>query len=154
MNKIFISKEFYWNMAHILSDHKGLCKNLHGHTYRMQVQISRKNKGLLQNTLHSDGMVIDFSDLKDIVQKKFIDPLDHAFMHWRNSNDPVEHQIAELLKNNGKKVITVNYRPTVEEIALNFFAELSRELHKNDIIVESIRIWETAASYAEVTRED
>ncbi len=152
MGKISITKEFSWDMAHMLSDHRGLCKNLHGHTYRLQVKISRKNNGVIENTLHSDGMVIDFSDLKAIVQRKIIEPLDHAFMFWCNSNDSVERQIADLLKDSGKKVAEVNYRPTAEEMAASFFDDLTQELIGSDIVVESIRVWETTTSFAEVTR--
>lgn len=153
MKIVSITKEFSWDMAHMLSDHKGLCKNLHGHTYRLQVEVSRKSKGVIGNTLHSAGMVIDFSDLKSIVQKKIVEPLDHAFMYWSNTNDPVEHQIADLLLNNGKKVVTVNYRPTAEEMAASFFNELTLELSECDIVVERVRVWETATSFAEAARE-
>ncbi len=153
MGKISITKEFSWDMAHMLSDHRGLCKNLHGHTYRMQVQISRKNKGVVEDTLHSDGMVMDFSDLKAIVQRKIIEPLDHAFMFWCDTNDPVERQIAELLESSGKKVATVKYRPTAEEMAASFLEDLTQELAGSDVIVDKIKIWETATSFAEATKE-
>ncbi len=153
MGKISITKEFSWDMAHMLSDHRGLCQNLHGHTYRMQVEISRKSKGIIENTLHSDGMVMDFSELKAIVQRIIVEPLDHAFMFWCNSNDSVERQIADLLKISGKKVAEVNYRPTAEEMAASFFDDLTQELVSSDIVVERIRLWETTTSFAEVTRE-
>ncbi|EGD47053.1 hypothetical protein Cpap_1445 [Ruminiclostridium papyrosolvens DSM 2782] len=153
MGKISITKEFSWDMAHMLSNHRGLCSNLHGHTYRMQVQISRKDKGVLEDTLHSDGMVMDFSDLKAIVQRKIIEPLDHAFMFWCDTNDSVERQIAELLKSSGKKVASVKYRPTAEEMAASFFDVLTQELADSDIVVDKIKIWETTTSFAEVIRE-
>ncbi|MCX7920699.1 MAG: 6-carboxytetrahydropterin synthase [Clostridia bacterium] len=154
MSKISISKEFTWDMAHMLSDHKGACKNLHGHTYRMQVQVSRVGNRLLGNTGHSDGMVMDFSDLKNIVKEKIVEPIDHSFMYWCNSNDPVEHELAELLRKNGRKVAVVNYRPTAEEMAYEFFKTLTEELKRVNIIVEGIRVWETPTSFAEVRRED
>ena len=32
-----VSKEFSFDMAHLLDGHDGKCQNLHGHTYKLQV---------------------------------------------------------------------------------------------------------------------
>ncbi|WDC84441.1 6-carboxytetrahydropterin synthase [Caloramator sp. mosi_1] len=50
-----VSKEFNFEAAHMLSEHQGDCKNLHGHSYKMIVEVT----GDIKN-----GMVIDFKDLK------------------------------------------------------------------------------------------
>ena len=50
-----ISKEFRWEMGHRLQLHKGLCKNLHGHSYKMEVELTGD---VLEN-----GMVLDYYDL-------------------------------------------------------------------------------------------
>ncbi len=153
MNKTSIIKEFSWDMAHMLSGHQGLCKNLHGHTYRMQVQVTSNNSGSTENAGLSDGMLMDFADLKGIVQKRIINNLDHAFMYWSNSNDPVEHQIAAILEKSDRKVVRVSFRPTAEEMAHSIYCELKEELKKINIVIEKIRIWETPTSYAEVSAE-
>lgn len=76
-----ISKEFSFDMAHLLDGHDGKCQNLHGHTYKLQVEIA--------DTLHQCGakkaMVIDFADLKAVVKKAVLEPLDHAFIYDENS---------------------------------------------------------------------
>lgn len=153
MKKVTIVKEFSWDMAHMLAGHDGLCSNLHGHTYRMQVEVSRLDGGVSQKCGSSQGMVVDFKDLKDIVKSKIIKPMDHCFMYWKDSTDDVEHEIAKLLKKSGKKVVEVSYRPTAEEMALNFFEELSKELENHKLELLSVRVWETPESYAEFKKE-
>ena len=69
-----ISKEFSFDMAHLLDGHDGKCQNLHGHTYKLQVEIS----GDLYESGAKKAMVIDFSDLKSIVKKTILDP--HLFI--------------------------------------------------------------------------
>ena len=34
-----IAKEFRWEMGHRLPEHFGLCKNIHGHSYKMIVEF-------------------------------------------------------------------------------------------------------------------
>ena len=66
-NYIRVTKEFPFEMAHVLWNYDGPCKNVHGHSYRLFVTLSgfpTDNKDNPKN-----GMVIDFSDLKSIVKK-------------------------------------------------------------------------------------
>ena len=48
-----VTKTVKFDAAHILANHKGLCKNLHGHTYRVDVSAA------MSDDEHGD-MVIDF----------------------------------------------------------------------------------------------
>ena len=43
-------------MAHLLDGHDGKCQNLHGHTYKLQVEISVT----YMNQVQKKAMVIDF----------------------------------------------------------------------------------------------
>lgn len=155
MNEISITKEFSWDMAHMLAGHDGLCKNLHGHTYKMQVEVC-KNIGtvITDDSDASHGMIIDFKDLKNIINAKVIEPLDHAFIYRKDSSDPLEKELAEILKKYDRKILGVNYRTTVEELTLNIFNELDTYLDAMDIQLKSIKIWETPESFAEVKRGD
>ncbi len=149
MADIVITKEFDWDMAHMLAGHEGICRNLHGHTYRMQVEAMRSGKGLITGADRSDeGMVIDFKALKDMVKNTIVEPLDHAFMYWEKSPDPMEHQIAALLRENNRKVAQVSYRPTVEEMALNFLEILNKECVSYGIVIRSVTVWETPNNFA------
>lgn len=154
MVNVSITKEFTWDMAHMLAGHEGLCKNIHGHTYKMQVEVTRKTGDLITTPGNSqEGMVIDFNHLKNIVKDKIIDPLNHAFMYWCQSPDSLEHEIAELLRKHGRKIAVVTYKPTAEEMARNFLKILSREFDKHDIIIQSVKVWETPTSFATARQE-
>jgi 6-pyruvoyltetrahydropterin/6-carboxytetrahydropterin synthase len=154
MREVSITKEFTWDMAHMLAGHLGLCKNLHGHTYKMQVTVKRKTDDLIRDIDDSAGMVVDFKDLKEIVQQNIVQPLDHAFVYWTESPDPLEHQIAKLLLENDRKVVCVKYRPTAEEMAFDFINNLNNKLGDKEFKVTNIKIWETPTSFAEVKQED
>ena len=84
------AKEFTFDMAHMLDGHDGKCQNLHGHTYILQVEIS----GSLKESGAKKGMVMDFSDLKNIVKTHILDKMDHAFIYDTSSQR--ETQVADL----------------------------------------------------------
>lgn len=153
MKKVTVTKEYTWDMAHMLAEHKGLCQNLHGHTYKMQVEVSRLAGGVVMEKGAEFGMVIDFKSLKELVEGKIVKPLDHSFMYWKGSTDVVEQGIGELLKKNGKKIAEVDFRPTAEEMAMSFFEMLVPGLEAIGLELEALRLWETPTSYAEVTKE-
>ncbi len=68
MNRIRISKEFQFEMAHALYGYNGPCKNIHGHSYKLCVCVI--GDVIKDETNAKNGMVMDFSDLKKIVQTK------------------------------------------------------------------------------------
>ena len=75
---IRITKEFKFEMAHALYGYDGLCKNIHGHSYRMWVTI--KGNVLEKNNHTKNGMVIDFGELKKIINDCIVDKYDHSFV--------------------------------------------------------------------------
>lgn len=68
-----VSKEFKFEAAHILPRHPGKCANLHGHSWRLLVELEGS---ISQKT----GFVVDFNDLA-----KWVDPvvemLDHKLLN-------------------------------------------------------------------------
>src|SRR5437868_1916429 len=54
-----IAKDFRWEMAHRLPEHEGGCRNVHGHSYRMWVEISGEPQ--------ANGMVLDYFEISAIV---------------------------------------------------------------------------------------
>lgn len=152
MEDIRITKEFTWCMAHMLANHKGKCRNIHGHTYKMQVEIARNKTGLVNNPGETDhGMVLEFNDLKDIINKVVIDKLDHAFLYWKDSTDPMEHEIADVLRRYDRKLVEIDYRPTAEEMAVSFKNDINEELKQHNVYVSSLIVWESPTSFAKVT---
>ena len=69
--EVTIGKTFTFDAAHVLVDHPGLCKNLHGHTYTLTVELT----GQVNCNTH---MLVDFYELKEIVKARILLPLDHT----------------------------------------------------------------------------
>ena len=133
-----IAKEYHWEMGHRLPFHNDLCKNFHGHSYKMVVEVEGEP---LKN-----GMIIDFYDLGRIV-KPIIEKYDHAFLCWEG--DKVVKNF--LIKNKMKHVIA-NYQSTVENICTDFLYKIVsgmkfRKIKNIDLV--TVKISETPNSYAE-----
>lgn len=137
-----VAKEFSFDMAHMLDGHDGKCRNLHGHTYRLQVEIA----GELYTGGAKKGMVIDFSDLKAIVKRAVLDPMDHAFIY--DNTSARESKVADLLQELNSKTFALGTRTTAEEMA-RFIFNLLKE--QENLPVSAIRLWETATSFCEYT---
>lgn len=70
---MLITKKFGFEAAHKLINYNGKCENLHGHSYVLHVTLS--------GNLNQNGMVMDFNEMKEIVNKLVIDRLDHSFLN-------------------------------------------------------------------------
>ncbi len=145
--KIRITKEFRFEMAHSLPNHAGLCKNIHGHSYTLSVTIiGTPNPG--KNDPDA-GMVMDFGDLKRIVRETIISKFDHALV--------IHHEVASSLmkelKENFEKIIPVNYQPTSELLLLDFASLIQAQVPKGSKLF-GLKLRETATSVAEWFAED
>ncbi|MBL7996490.1 6-carboxytetrahydropterin synthase [bacterium] len=131
-----IAKEFHWEMAHRLPYHRSGCQNIHGHSYRMFVEI--------EGTPGPNGMLMDYGDMKSLV-KPIVDELDHAFLC---SND--DEMMKPFLKTSGLKAVYVDFFTTAENLSFYFVKKIKKKLvpYKN-IIALKVRIQETTSSYAE-----
>lgn len=137
---IRITKEFKFEMAHALFGYDGLCKNIHGHSYRLWVTIKGS---ILKETNHNkDGMVLDFSILKKIVKPDLIDKYDHSLV--LNANSP--H--ADFDFSAFEKVFFLPYQPTSENLVSDF-ARVIKDKLPNGIILQKVVLSETATSFAE-----
>ena len=147
-NNITITKIFGWEMAHMLANYKGACQNLHGHSYRLQVTVMR----IAEPTLND--MVVDFSDLRALVNKLIVYKYDHAFLYWKNSNDEGEQAIAAAVIKSGLKAVGMKQRPTAENMVSEIADSLHKPLEKLGLTLRNIKLWETSSSYAEVSFYD
>jgi 6-pyruvoyltetrahydropterin/6-carboxytetrahydropterin synthase len=132
-----IAKEFHWEMGHRLPEHFGLCKNIHGHSYKMIVEF--------EGELDQNQMVIDYYDVEKIINP-VIEKLDHAFMV--NIDDkPV---LNFLEKMNSKKVV-IDFLATAENICTYFLMEIKKVILPSNISSVKVRVYETQFDYAEET---
>ncbi len=107
-----------FSSAHTLNGHDGPCRRMHGHNWKVEVEVSG-------NKLDNIGMVIYFKKIR-IMTNEVVDRLDHQFL-----ND-----LSAFKDEN----------PTAENIAKYIHAELTKLINNDNIIVKSIKLWETDKS--------
>ena len=130
-----VAKEFHWEMGHRLPEHFDLCKNIHGHSYKMIVEF--------EGELNKDGMVIDFYDVEKIINP-LVEEMDHSFMV--KEDDEV---VLEFLTKLSSKKVVVNFESTVENICKYISAKIAKNKLPGNIKNISVRVYETAGDYAE-----
>ena len=110
----------YFSSAHNLRGYQGNCEELHGHNWKVAVQVAAEK-------LDSTGMVMDFKVLKKELNK-VIQKLDHKYL---NDIPPFD---------------TLN--PSSENIAHFIFQELKKAINKERLRVSKISVWESENSVA------
>lgn len=143
---MIINKEFKFDTAHILPNHYGQCKNLHGHTYKLIVSCA----GEYKTDLSSECMIIDFSKLKKIVEENIINRFDHAFILGAE-NEEVEKDIKIVLMKNNLKFVDLGCRSTAENISKYIFDKLKPILKSENVELIKVTLYETETSYVEYT---
>lgn len=146
---MLVSKTIEVDMGHRITCHKSKCRNLHGHRYTIEVAVS--DKLVTDKGASSEGMVIDYSDLKEIMMKEIDEHMDHGFMIYKE--DPLVSFFEDRLKE-GMKVIVVPFVPTAENIAGYLFRKLIDVLMLKGIHIGYVKIYETPTSMAIYTRKD
>ena len=142
MAMIRVTKEFNFEIAHALWNYDGPCANIHGHSYRMFVTII--GEPIEDDKNPKNGMVIDFGDLKQIINREIIDPLDHAIILNKKAFDSFKSVDNQMFK----KQYIVNYQPTCEKMVIDFAQKIVNKIPKN-LKLYSIKLHETATSFAE-----
>ncbi len=148
MNKIRITKHFDFESAHALYGYDGKCKNIHGHSYHLYVTVI--GEPIVDAENPKNGMVMDFGDLKVIVKKEIITKFDHAVV--LNENSP-HRELAKTINDYSHKVVLVPYQPTSENMLLDFSERIQKQLPQN-VLLHSLKLYETANSYAEWFADD
>lgn len=147
MAVIRVTKFYDFEMAHALWNYNGLCKNIHGHTYKLYVTVAGVP---IQNTEdNNNGMVIDFGDLKRIVKDEIVDKLDHSLV--LNSNAP--HQKLTELNEMYERHFIFDFQPTCENLVL-WMVDKIIPLLPDGIELKKVKLYETASSCAEWNADD
>jgi 6-pyruvoyltetrahydropterin/6-carboxytetrahydropterin synthase len=116
-----LGKIFSFSAAHRLPSHKGLCRGLHGHTYKLEVRIS--GEPITSPTRPDWGMIMDFTELKNIVKEVVLDSHDHSYL-----NDIYPNPTAEVM--------------------VCAIAEAIHERLPINVHLRMVKLWETETSYA------
>lgn len=114
-----ICRSFKFDAAHLLPGYEGKCQNLHGHTWKVEVVVTGRHP------LSYESMVMDFGELKKLVEKYILEQLDHGYIN-------------DVLK-----------VPTAENLSEYIYQHLFTVL-PSGVLLERVRVWESPDSWAEV----
>ena len=138
-NPMKVAKRFRWEAAHRLPWHEGQCKNLHGHSYAMTIE--------LEGEPDERGMLIDFKEIK-LLAKPLVDALDHSVIVAES-----DVALQEALTDLDSKQFILPYDTTAENLCTFVTDYLRREggdtLRKHGVSNLVVRIEETETCYAE-----
>lgn len=133
---------FSFDMAHALFGYDGPCKNIHGHTYHLTITLL--GKPIDDQDQVKLGMVIDFGDLKALVNLHIIDKFDHALV----LNQEAPYAKSEVISNEFEKVILVPFQPTCENLLIHF-VDILKYKFQHPMQLFSMQLKETPSSFAE-----
>lgn len=119
-----VAKTFTFDAAHQLPNHNGKCANLHGHTYRVEVCVAGDVNRRAGES--SEGMVLDFCEIKDVWKRDLEPLLDH-----RNLNESIGESCW----------------PTTAE---NLAAYILHGFRAAGVLACEVSVWETPTSRATV----
>ena len=142
--KIRITKEFDFETAHALDGYNGKCKDIHGHSYHLEITFIGKPKSDVG--LSDCGMVVDFGDIKKIVKTQILPLFDHRLILRKDTRFKEIESINERIR-------LVDYQPTCENMLIEIVEILKKNEPKGARLVKGF-LRETANSYAEWLHED
>lgn len=132
-----IKVEHSFDSAHFLAGYSGKCANIHGHRWRVEVEVSAKD---LIKDGQNLGMVVDFSDLKRDV-KEVLDYYDHSLIIEEGT---MKMETLKCLKEDGFCVIDVKFRPTAENFSRFFYDRICEKGYQ----VRRVTVYETPSNSA------
>lgn len=143
-----ITTRLEFDSGHRIPNHKSQCRNLHGHRYVLEVTLS--GDIIAQSEASEDGMIMDFSDVKQIARKHVVDVWDHAFIVYQG-----DAEVLNFLNTlpNHKTVVFPNV-PTAENMAAEAYRILNshyQDTYGNQLKLARIRLYETPNSWADAT---
>ena len=148
MAVIRLTKEFSFEAAHALEGYDGPCREIHGHSYRLFVTVKGTPVSDAQDPKY--GMVMDFGVLKRIVNEEIVSRFDHALVLKASE---AGEELFRVLSARFGNIVTVSYQPTCENMLEDFAARIASRLPEG-VILHSLRLHETATSFAEWFAED
>jgi 6-pyruvoyltetrahydropterin/6-carboxytetrahydropterin synthase len=147
---MLITRRLEFDAGHRIPQHKSKCRHMHGHRYALEVTLS--GEVIATEGASEQGMVMDFSDVKDIALQKIVNFWDHAFLVYRGDS-----QVLEFLNSiPGHKTVVMDSVPTAENLALAAFKILDAayvDVYGNNLRLERVRLYETPNNWADAVRD-
>lgn len=113
-----LKTEHSFDSAHFLAGYDGKCRNIHGHEWRVIIEVCRED---LDHSGQTRDMIFDFGQLKKDVKRE-VDALDHALIIEKESLRPAT---MDALHEEDFKIIEFPFRPTAERLAAYFYERMT-----------------------------
>lgn len=146
---MFITRRLEFDAGHRIPDHKSQCRHLHGHRYAIEITLS--GEVIDKEGDAANGMVMDFSQVKELARRFLVDAWDHAFLVYAGDRPIVDFLTALP----GHKTVVLDRVPTAENLAGIAFGILDaayRDTYGNHLRLERVRLYETPNCWADVVR--
>lgn len=146
---MFITRRLEFDAGHRIPDHKSQCRHLHGHRYAIEITLS--GEVIEKDGDAANGMVMDFSQVKDIAKEHVVDQWDHAFLAYAGDKAIVDF----LTGLPGHKTVILDRVPTAENLARIAFRILDavyRDTYGNHLRLDRVRLYETPNCWADAVR--
>lgn len=157
MTLITVSKQIELDAGHRVPFHASKCKNLHGHRYKIQVDLTAPDVIRSEKKSSESGMVMDFGLIKVVLMSVIHDVYDHSLILW--NQDPIWNDLRfkAMIREYQQNVIPIPVIPTAEELARYWAKSFCREWetrlgeqHREiGVTLKRFRVWETPNSYAD-----
>jgi len=141
-----VTRRLEFDAGHRIPDHRSQCRNLHGHRYVLEVTL----EGAVADApgASDNGMVMDFSEIKEIARRHVVDRWDHAFLVY--AGDAAVRGFLETLP--GHKTVVLDCIPTAENLAREIFRTLAPHYHGHyghALRLARVRLYETPNCWAD-----
>lgn len=146
-----ITRRIEFDAGHRIPSHNSKCRHFHGHRYVLEATLGGDILPIREKS--DDGMIVDFSCLKEVMVKWISDWWDHGFLVYKGDIEaikalqclPIDH-----------KTIVLPVIPTVENLAEICYSKIYEGLIHCDeikdnisITLEKVRLYETPNGWAE-----
>ena len=143
---MLITRRLEFDAGHRIPTHNSQCKHLHGHRYAIEITLSGEVIDKAGDA--ANGMVMDFSQVKDLAKQHVVDLWDHAFLAFAGDQAVVDF----LTSLPGHKTVILDRVPTAENLVRIAFDRLDavyRDTYGNHLRLERVRLYETPNCWAD-----
>ena len=138
-----LTSEHSFDAAHFLHGYRGKCSNIHGHRWRVVVEICSDR--LKDEDEQTRGMLVDFHTLKADI-KEMVDYFDHSLIIEKGT---LMEKTYEALKEEGIRLVEVDFRSTAEYFSKYFYDEMKKKGYR----VKKVSVYETPNNLATYCEE-
>ncbi len=132
--------------GHRLLGHEGRCAFLHGHNYRVEVEVEAVGGG---TEVDDVGRVVDFSLIKRRLLGWLDEHWDHTFILW----DKDVTALAAVKQAEPTKYFLLPWNPTAENMARYRLEVVAPHVLEDlGVVARRVAVWETEESCAIATR--